>query len=541
MRRPLIFLSGLLALTPIVSATYGCKTSAAEASPQPKEWVKYLNPMPRKNYSLNESQDRAIKKKGFKSETIAGAKPVANRELGFFALLDTATVNSELTNSTGMIEKLLDKPEVNGISVIIPWRDLAPEEEKYDWSKIEKLLAICKQKNKTLILRVSTCGSDNSAESDTPNWIYEAGVKFITYKGTDGKDHKMPIFWDSTYLAKWGNFVADLGAKFDKNESLHSVGITGGGVLGGTPVVPEMSQPLNKVAYKALEEKLTKEHNMSQRQLVEHWKYVADIFPKAFPTARLNFDIDPTTPNRAGQDSLDEISDYLVYRYGQRIYLTRQNIGDAKHGFDQYRVLLKFHADTLTGYQLLPTVTPEEMTKLAKNALDDGVSFVEVPPALLNSDQEPVKKALEDIRSHLGYQLVSQKVTIPAEVKAGEKLKASFTFSNLGAAGALRPVRNLDRDVPSSYIVQIELRDANGKAIALLRHTPGMPTNKWKSGQPITWESQLATKSIKPGEYTAYLSVIEPDTKRKLQILNAISTETPSPETAVNVGKLKVQ
>ena len=28
----------------------------------------------------------------------------------------------------------------------------------------------------------------------------------------------------------------------------------------------------------------------------------------------------------------------LVYRYGQRIYLTRQNVSNAKHGFDQYRV-----------------------------------------------------------------------------------------------------------------------------------------------------------------------------------------------------------
>jgi hypothetical protein len=142
--------------------------------------------MPRKNYSLNESQDRAIKKKGFKSVAIAGAKPVANRELGFFALLDTATVNSELTNSTGMIEKLLDKPEVNGISVIIPWRDLAPEEEKYDWSKIEKLLAICKQKKP---IRVSPV-CDNSAERP-PSWIYKR-VKSITFKGS-GKDHKMPI------------------------------------------------------------------------------------------------------------------------------------------------------------------------------------------------------------------------------------------------------------------------------------------------------------------------------------------------------------
>jgi len=497
--------------------------------------------MKRETYTLNKGQDRAIKKKGFKTTTIVGAKPVSNRELGYFALLDNATVNSELAGKHELIEKMLDKPEVNGISVILPWRDLAPEEEKYDWSKIDKLLAICKEKNKTLILRVSTCGADNSVESDTPNWVFEAGVKSLTYKGSDGKDHKMPIFWDSTYLAKWGNFVTDLGTKFDNNPSLHSVGITGGGILGGTPVVPEMSQPLNRDAYKVLETTLTSEHGMSQRQLVEHWKYVADIFPKAFPHTRLNFDIEPTTPNHAGQDSLDEISDYLVYRYGQRIYLTRQNIADAKHGFDQYRVLLKFHGDTLTGYQLLPTVTADELTKLAKNALDDGVSFVEVPTTLLDSDQEVVKKALEDISSHLGYQLVSQKVTLPADVKAGDKLKVSFTFANLGAASALRPVRNLDRDIASSYIVQIELRDQSGKAAYLLRHTPTMPTNKWKSGQPITWQFDLATpKKAKPGEYTAYLSLIEPDTSRKIQILNALTAEAPVAESSVNVGKLKV-
>lgn len=539
MRRPLIFLSRILALSLIVSTTAG---APSEAAPQPTEWVKYLNPMPRDLYSLNKAQDREIKKKGFKSEVINGAKPVANREIGYFAVLDTPTVNSELSGNHELITKLLDKPEVNGLSVILPWADLAPEEEKYDWSKIEKLLAICKEKNKTLILRVSTCGADNSKDSDTPKWVFDAGVKSLVYKGSDGKDHTMPIFWDSTYLAKWGNFVTDMGSKFDKNETLHSVGITGGGVLGGTPVVPEMSQPLNRDIYKELEAKLKADHGMSQRQLVEHWKYVADIFPKAFPTARLNYDIDPTTWNRAGQDSLDEISDYLVYRYGQRIYLTRQNIGDAKHGFDQYRVLLKFHNDTLTAYQILPGITTEDLTKLASLAHDDGVSIVEVPANLLVADSEQIKKALETMREHLGYQLVSQKATIPSEVKAGEKLKASFVFSNLGAASALRPVRNLDRDVASSYIVEIELQDASGKPAVLLRHTPALPTNKWKSGKPIVWQKDLDTKKeIKPGEYTAYLSIIEPDSRRKLQILNAMSTEAPTAETSVNIGKVKVQ
>jgi len=46
-------------------------------------------------------------------------------------------------------------------------------------------------------------------------------------------------------------------------------------------------------------------------------------------------------------------------------------------------------------------------------------------------------------------------------------------------------------------------------------------------------------KQLKPGEYTAYLSLIEPDTKRKIQILNALSAD-PIAESDLNVGKLKV-
>lgn len=540
MTKPVIFISGSCALSLL---TVLVSVGSAWAAPQPKEWVKYLNPLPRKNYSLNEGQDREIKKKGFKTVAVAGAKAVSNRELGLFATIPTSELKSELTEAKESqdLSKLLDREEISGISVLIPWSWLEPEEEKYDFSKIDKLLSLCKQKNKTLILRISTAGSDNSQDSDTPAWVLGSDTKSITFKGTDGKEHKMPIFWDSSYLAKWGNFVAELGRKYDKNESLHSVGITGGGILGGTDVIPDMVLPQDKENYKALETKLTKEHGMSQRQLVEHWKYVADIFPKAFPHTRLNFDIDPPTPNRAGQDSLDEISDYLIYRYGQRIYLTRQGIADAKHGFDQYRVLLKFHKDTLTGYQLSDTIKPEELGKLVKSAAEDGISYVEVPQTLLNSDESVSKKALEDLRMHLGYQLVSQKVSLPADVKAGDPLKASFTFVNLGAASPMRPIRELDKDVASSYKLQIELRDGNGKPAALLIQTPTPPTNQWKSGAAITWESELKTHSkLKPGEYEVFLSLIDPDTKRKLQILNGMS-QSPTIESSVNVGKLKVQ
>jgi len=492
--------------------------------------------MPEKNYSLNKSQDRVIKKKGFKRIELTGAKPLTNRELGFFAI-----VPLEQLSDTDLINRLLDKPEVNGLSVLLPWRELEPSEDHFDWTKLDNLLSQVKAKNKTLIFRISTCGVDGSVLSDTPEWVFEAGAKSLAYKDENGKEHKMPIFWDTTYLPRWNNFVVALGKKYDKNPNLHSVGITGGGSRGSMQVVPEFGSPLNKERYEEIEKQLVASHGMSQRQLVEHWKYVGDIFPKAFPTGRLNLDIDPPTPNRPGQDSLDEISDYLVYRYGERIYLTRQNVGDAKHGFDQYRVLLKFRPDTLTGYQVTPDITVPELAKLEKNALDDGVSFVELPANLLDSKDEAVTKALTDLRSHIGYQLVSQKVQIPGDVKAGDVLKINFAFTNLGNASAMHPVRELDKDVAGSYKVQIELRDANDKPVAILYHTPGVPTNKWLSGKPITWEGDLKTPAkLKPGDYTVYLSLVEPETKRKLQILNALSAEDPKAETSLNVGKLKV-
>ena len=548
MKRPVSYLSGVLAFTLLVGLSGLTSPTAllepVQAKPEPKEWAKYLNPVPQKNYTLNKSQDREIKKKGFKTLQITGAQAVTNKEIGLFARLNPADRdNSELVN------KLLDKPEVNGLSANFSWRELNPEDDKFEWKKLDDLLALVGKHDKTLILRVTTCGTEAKTESDTPDYVLKNEVKTLTYKDSAGNEHKMPIFWDSTYLAEWGNFVQEFGKRYDKNPNLHSVGITGGGVAGGTLVVPELSEPLNQENYKALEKTLTKEHGMSQRQLVEHWKYVADIFPKAFPTARLNFDINPPTPNRAGQDSLDEISDYLIYRYGQRVYLTRMHVNDAKHGFDQYRVMLKFRPDTLTGFQLTDNLKAEDLPKVEKNAFDDGASFVEVPTKFFLGDasknetepSEAVKTAMKNLREHLGYQIVSQKVSLPEGIKAGDPIKMSFTFANIGAATAMRPVRSLDKDVASSYRLQIEMRDETGKAKGYYLHTPTIPTNKWVPGKPITWECELKpTKGLKPGEYTVYVSLLEPESKRRLNILNGLSQE-PKMENNISVGKIKVE
>jgi len=599
-------------------------TTPVQAKNKAVEIIKYLNPVPEKTY-LNKSQDRVIKKKGFKTVAVDGAKPVENKELGFFALVPLDKVGDK-----ALVESVLQKPDVNGISVLLPWRTLEPVEGETNFKPIDDLLALCKANNKTLILRVSTCGVDSSAKSDTPDWVFQdPTARYIVYTGTDGNEHQMPVFWDPNYLAKWSNLINELGEQYDKNPQLHSIGITGGGVLGGTSVVPdfvasvkqtvgaeikakpekgkegdtagsadtkegekteaagdkpaeatsteEKSEPAkttdagasaektekpaetaaagsktgtteeaddkspNKEARKEVTRIFEKQFGMTQRQLIEHWKYVADLFPKAFSTTRLNFDISPPTPNRKGQDSLDEISDYLVYRYGQRVYLTRHNVADGHHGFDDYRVLLKFHPDTLTGYRMKQDFNTKEIDKLVKNAGEDGISFCEIPIEIVTSTEEPVKTTLNSLRQTMGYQLVSKEVSLPKDLKIGSPLKASFTFFNLGAASALKPSRQLDKDVASSFKVQLELRNESGKPIARLLHTPQVPTNQWGAGKPIAWEEELKTPDkLTPGKYDVYLSLVDSDTKRKLNFLHATGAGEPKATDDAPVGSIQV-
>ncbi|PWT94769.1 MAG: hypothetical protein C5B53_12420 [Candidatus Melainabacteria bacterium] len=509
----------------------------AQAIPSGGKIIKYLNPIHEKSYT-NEAQDRQIKKKSFKSASLEGAKAVPNREIGLFA-----TIDNEKLADQDYIKQVLDKPEVNGIACLLSWKQIEPKEDVYNWSVIDALLSACQNHQKLLILRISTCGIDSpdandQERSDTPKWVFDAGTKSITYTGHDGKEHLMPVFWDTTYLAKWSNFIHDLGDRYDKNPSIHSIGITGGGVRGSTAVVPNLIG--KKENYDSLEEKLKKDFGMSPRQIVGHWKYVADLFPKVFPNARLNFDIDPPTPNRSGQDCLDEISDYLVFRYGERVYLTRQNIVDDKHGFDQYRVLLKFKADTPTGYQIAANAKQDDLKNIAKNALDDSVSFAEIPAQFFLDNTAPMTAWLNDLREHLGYQLVAQKVELPINLAVGEPLKASFTFVNLGSAPPLKPSRYLDKDRAGSYKVQLEIRDESGKPVVLSLHTPTVPTNRWLAGKPVRWEEELKMPKLTAGKYSVWMSLVDADSKRKLNLLDATKDQTPQLSYEVPVGNIQV-
>jgi hypothetical protein len=409
-----------------------------------------------------------------------------------------------------------------------------------------------------LILRISTAGVDlpgsggesGKAGSDTPGWVFENGAKSVKYLDKNKVAHLMPVFWDQTYLAAFSNFINELGSRYDKNTLIQSVGITGGGFRGGTSVVPTTIETSggDKTATNdsgfttedQIDSYLRKEQGMTQKQIVDHWKYVADLFPQAFPATRLNFAINPPTPGRAGEDMLDEISDYLLFRYGEHIYITRQDVKNGRHGFDDYRVQLKFRPDTYAGVSVLPTLKPDEIAKLSKSILDDGISFVELPPEILDSTDPVVKQALTNLANHIGYQIITQKASIPSEVFQGDQLKAEFSFLNIGNTSPKRPVRELDKDVASSYKVMIELKDDSGKVVAKILHTPEKKTELWKAGEIESWQQALKMPQLPTGEYEAFVSLYDPTLDKKLNLLDGRKADKPQVENEISLGKLKI-
>jgi hypothetical protein len=511
--------------------------------------LNYLNPFGKSQGYLNQSQDRVIKKKHFKTEAVpVQAGPVSNRELGFFVEVPTDKIGD-----ADYATKLLADPRVNGLSLLVPWSMIQTGEDQFNWAPIDSMLNACTKAGKTAILRVSAGGLDvptadgKDIVGDVPKFLIDGGLKTIKYTDPQGRPHMMPLFWDKDYLAKWSNFIVEMADKYDKNPTIHSIGITGGGYQGTTSVVPG---PENKAVGKTgepidLNSAMKSEYKMTQRELVTHWKYTSDLFPKHFKQAHLNFNINPPVRGRAGEDSLDEIADYLIYRYGERVFVTRNGYETGRHKFDDYRLMIKYRNDTLTGIALPSTLNVADIDKIVKNALDDGVSYVELPPSLLASEDATVKAALAHLQQHMGYQIVSQKATVPNKLATGETMKASFSFVNVGAAPAIRGERLFDKDAPASYRVQIELRDADGKPVLQNVHTPPTPTTKWAPGQTITWEEDLKMidgnkHALPPGEYTAFLSIVDPNANRKILFLNATSGDKPTSTDTVELGKVIV-
>ena len=136
----------------------------------------------------------------------------------------TFTANSNAAN-----------PLVFGASIGYTWSQLEPSEGTYNWTLIENDMTWWAAQNKQCLLRVMTGGTKKNDSSvphfgktcykATPQWVFDAGSASVTVSGTGGANDGTiyPVYWDSTYLAKYEAFITAFAARYDGDPRVHSV------------------------------------------------------------------------------------------------------------------------------------------------------------------------------------------------------------------------------------------------------------------------------------------------------------------------------
>ncbi len=177
----------------------------------------------------------------------------------------------DVGDSTSVLDGFAARSAVDGLAFRTAWRVLEPRDGDYDWTTLDAAFDTVRARGKQLTLHVG------ASSIGIPSWLAGLGVVTYTYTTPTNASVTEPIPWDTTFLARYSQFVAALAAH------IQTRGDTGllYAVSNGVPVA-EMSIvgcrdsflsggviPYNRTTY------------------LNAWKTTVDAHAAAFSTTRL--------------------------------------------------------------------------------------------------------------------------------------------------------------------------------------------------------------------------------------------------------------
>jgi len=120
--------------------------------------------------------------------------------------------------------------QVDGVVFYALWRDIEPEQGKFDWSQIDRVLDECRRHQQKVVLKLL-------AGNYCPEWIYRAGAPRVLESSPEGrvwaeknpekvKDYNPPCYWDERYLKFLRSAVGAMAERYDKDMALDAVQMT---------------------------------------------------------------------------------------------------------------------------------------------------------------------------------------------------------------------------------------------------------------------------------------------------------------------------
>src|SRR6202035_1508462 len=115
-----------------------------------------------------------------------------------------------------------------------------------------------------------------------------------------------PIPWDPTYLAKWEQFIAAFGQRYNANPQIWSIQMAGAGFIG------EMSLPQAYTTWAQV--------GYSDAKITAAWQSIITAFRQAFSGTPTNLDIDEPL-SKGHSDALPGILSWVESTYPGKVYI----------------------------------------------------------------------------------------------------------------------------------------------------------------------------------------------------------------------------
>jgi Beta-galactosidase len=123
-------------------------------------------------------------------------------------------------------EAVLQNPNVDGIALRTSWDALEPAEGGFYLSLLDGEVHRARTHNKNISLSVE-------AGFHTPAWVFAAGAEpfYMVWDKPWGpplcSQQRIPVPWDPVYVAKWQDFIRQLGRRYGSEPALSNVKLTG--------------------------------------------------------------------------------------------------------------------------------------------------------------------------------------------------------------------------------------------------------------------------------------------------------------------------
>ncbi len=243
-------------------------------------------------------------------------------------------------------ERVLQEKVLAGVSLRAGWSNIEPYEGTFQWATFDDGIERARKAHKKVMLRVD-------CDHRTPRWVYDAGAQLFDFEKSNPyqtwlkQTHlTIPIPWDPIFLSKWRRFIETFGKKYNDNDTVVLIQMSGPSGAGGEmhlPMAPQDKNHWEQVGY-------------TKDKLVYAWKYVLDSYVEAFPDKPLAINVAQPIYK---DGTVEEVLAYGYQKIGNRFCIQHNGLAaKTSDSWIQQRWVVSYKGKAIIGFQLLCPATP---------------------------------------------------------------------------------------------------------------------------------------------------------------------------------------